>query len=199
VNSGALKKAKRQVRRQVLAARDAMPPARRAAAGELVTMRFLALPEVGGARTVMLFWSFGSEVPTEGSIRSLHAKGTVVALPRIANGELVPVRYAPGDPTEPTTFGAQEPADGTVVEPARIDVVAVPGVAFDRRGGRIGYGGGYYDRFLRGLAVYRVGLAFALQVLEQELPGGLFDLGVDAIVTETETVRCSDLNSRSSS
>jgi 5-formyltetrahydrofolate cyclo-ligase len=78
---------------------------------------------------------------------------------------------------------------GTPLDPASIDVVGVPGVAFDRGGRRIGYGGGYYDRFLRGLPAFTVALAFGLQVLDEALPTGRFDLPVDAIVTEGETIR----------
>jgi 5-formyltetrahydrofolate cyclo-ligase len=73
-----------------------------------------------------------------------------------------------------------------------LDRVVTPGVAFDRFGHRIGYGGGFYDRFLRRTrrGVPRIAIAFDLQVLPRELPVGSFDLGVDVIVTETETIRC---------
>jgi 5-formyltetrahydrofolate cyclo-ligase len=72
-------------------------------------------------------------------------------------------------------------------------------VAFDRRGRRIGYGGGLYDRFLRTTPAVRIGLAFALQVLDEDLPAGHMDLPVAVIVTEAETIRARDLNSRSTS
>ena len=196
MNSAQLKKAKRAVRRAVLAARDEIPPERRAAGGDRVADRFLSLPEVRSAGAVMLFWAFGSEVPTGPMIERLHARGVRVALPRIEDGDLVPIRYAPGDPTTEVYFGAREPAGGEAIAPATIDVVAVPGVAFDRWGRRVGYGGGYYDRFL---AVLRRGSgaappftaspAFAVQVVDEELPAGPFDLPVDAIVTEEETIR----------
>jgi 5-formyltetrahydrofolate cyclo-ligase len=199
VTSSRLKRAKRRVRREVLAARDGIPPSERRARGKLVAERFLTLPEVERAGTVMLFWSFGSEVPTAKIIERLHARGAVVALPRIEGSELVPVGYGPGDLTETTAFGAEEPLRGARIAPAALDVVAVPAVAFDRRGGRIGYGGGYYDRLLRGLRAFTVGLAFGVQVLEEELPTGNFDRHVDAIVTESETIRPPDLNSRSGS
>jgi 5-formyltetrahydrofolate cyclo-ligase len=196
MNSAELKKAKRVVRRAVLAARDEIPPDRRAAAGERVADRFLSLPEVGSAATVMVFWAFGSEVPTEPMIERLHARGATVALPRIEDGELVPIRYAPGDPTTEVYFGAREPAGGDAIAPATIDVVAVPGVAFDRRGRRVGYGGGYYDRFLQRLrrepgaaAPFTASPAFAVQVVGDDLPAGSFDLPVDVIVTEEETIR----------
>jgi 5-formyltetrahydrofolate cyclo-ligase len=191
VSSADLKRDKRRVRNAVRRARDAVPVDVREERAERVVRRFLELPEVVRARTVMLFWSFGSEVPTGSLIERLHARGVVVALPRIEGGALVPIRYAPGDPTTTTTFGAEEPVADARIDASTIDVVAVPGVAFDREGRRIGYGGGYYDRFLRGLPAFKVGLVFGLQVVEQDLPTGRFDLPVDAIVTEDETIRAS--------
>jgi 5-formyltetrahydrofolate cyclo-ligase len=196
MNSGALKRAKRQIRRTVLEDRDALPAGVRAEWGERIAGRAAELPEVRDARAVMLFSSFGSEVPTERLIERLRERGIVVALPRIEEGELVPVSYTPGDPVRATSFGAVEPIGANGLEPASLDVVGVPGVAFDRLGTRVGYGGGYYDRFLRGLPAFRVGLAFGLQVIEGPLPAGRFDLPVQAIVTEEETIR-PDLNSRS--
>lgn len=198
MNSGGLKRAKRRIRREVLRERDAAIPAARKETGERVVERFLALPEVQRARTIMLFSSFGSEVPTGPLIERLHERGVVIALPRIEDGDLVAVPYAPGAPTTTTSFGAEEPVGGVLLGASSIDVVAVPGLAFDRRGRRIGYGGGYYDRFLRGLSAFTVGLGFGLQVLDEDLPSGSFDVPVDAIVTEDETIRL-DLNSRSSS
>jgi 5-formyltetrahydrofolate cyclo-ligase len=189
MKSGELKRAKGRIRREVLRARDAAPAAARRETGRRVVDRFLALPEVERAATVMAFWSFGSEVPTGPLIERLHRRGVAVALPRIEDERLAPIAYAPGDATTLTSFGAQEPVGGATLDPSTIDVVAVPGVAFDRRGRRIGYGAGFYDRFLRGLPAFSVGLAFGLQVLDRDLPAGTVDLPVDAIVTEHETIR----------
>jgi 5-formyltetrahydrofolate cyclo-ligase len=202
VSGGALKRAKRRIRREVLAARDALPPEQRTAMGTLIAGRFLALPEVEAAATVLLFWSFGSEPPTASLIERLHAREVRVALPRTEGANLVAARYGPGDPTGPTSFGAMEPVDGIPVAPADLEVVAVPGVAFDRRGRRIGYGGGFYDRFLPRTRAVAIGLAFGIQVVEGDLPAGGADIGVDLIVTEAETIRVGstgDLNSRSAS
>lgn len=191
MKSSELKRAKRRIRQAVLDQRDALPPDDREERGDRVVERFLGLPEVQRATTVMLFSTFGSEVPTRSLIERLHARGVVVALPRIEGADLVPLAYAPGDPTTTTSFGAEEPVGGTPLDPTSIDVVAMPGVAFDRRGRRIGYGGGYYDRFLLGLPAFKAALAFGLQVLDEALPTGGFDLPVDAIVTEDEAIRVS--------
>jgi 5-formyltetrahydrofolate cyclo-ligase len=194
LTSAQLKRAKRDVRQATLAARDATEPATRVRLAPMVAQRFLSLSEVEAASTVMAFWSFGSELPTGPLLDALHAQGVVVALPHIVDGEMQARRYEPGDRMTETSFGALEPADGTPIEPDAIDVIATPAVAFDRFGARVGYGGGFYDRFFPRTRddCLRAGVAFAVQVLPQGevLPGGHFDLRVDAIVTESETIRC---------
>jgi len=187
-----LKRAKRAIRRAVLAARDALDDAERAARSIAIHERFLGLHEVETAGVAMVFWSFGSEVSTPPLLERLHARGVRLCLPRIEGGrDLTAVAYEPGDPLTETSFGAREPADGTVLEPHALDLIVTPGVAFDRSGNRIGYGGGFYDRFLRRTrpVVPRIALAFDVQVLATELPAGRFDLGVDMVVTETRTIR----------
>lgn len=186
-----LKQAKRAIRREVLALRDALAPRERSERSLRVAERVLALPEVLGARTVMGFWSFGSEVETAPLLLRLHDAGTRVALPRIREGDVVAAAYAPGDPVTPTPFGAMEPSGWDLVEPEDLDAILVPGVAFDRGGARVGYGGGFYDRFLPRTrpGVPAIAIGFALQVVEA-VPEGRMDRRVDAIVTEDEVIRC---------
>ena len=192
MSSAGLKRAKRQIRREVLEARDAIAPDLRGRWGERIAEGTIDLPEIRTARVVMLFSSFGSEVPTGPMIERLRERGITIALPRIEDGDLVPVAYVPGDPVRPTTFGAVEPVRPDALDPGSLDVVVVPGVAFDRSGRRVGYGGGYYDRFLRDLTAFRAGIAYSLQVIDGRLPAGNFDLPLHAIVTEEETIRPSD-------
>ncbi len=192
MNSADLKRAKRATRAEVRAARDALPPDERARCSLSIRDRFLTLPELEAVRTVMLFWSFGSEVDTAPLVRSLVDRGVTTALPRIVDGELEPKTYRPGDPVTETPFGACEPAGGEVLDPSALDIVVTPAVAFDRAGRRVGYGGGYYDRFFAGTrpGSLRIGVAFDVQLVEGDLPGGHFDLPVHAIVTGSEVVRC---------
>jgi 5-formyltetrahydrofolate cyclo-ligase len=184
-----LKRRKRTVRRDAIERRNLLSASERSAKSEEITERVLALPEVGGAGTVMVFWSFGSEVETATLIERLHEAGKRVVLPRVEDGEIAPVAYEPGDPVAATSFGAMEPVGVELVPAEEVDVVIVPGVAFDRRGGRVGYGGGFYDRLLSGaLAVPAVAVAFAVQLVE-EVPQGRSDARVAAIVTEDEVIR----------
>lgn len=194
MNSTELKLAKRAIRREVLSARDALAPAERERCSARIADRVVSLPEIERAATAMAFWSFGSEVDTGPLIARLHRRRMSVLLPRIVNGEIEARTYAPGDPVTQTAFGAFEPADGEVLEPADIDVILAPAVAFDRAGRRVGYGGGFYDRFLRLTreGAVRVGIAFQLQIIDGALPAGHSDLRVDLVVTESEVVRCGD-------
>jgi 5-formyltetrahydrofolate cyclo-ligase len=192
VSSGELKRAKRDVRRRVLAARDAVPADAREEAAVAVAARVLGLPEVQGVRAVMAFSSFGSELSTEPLIDGLDARGVTVGLPAIVDGDLEVRAFRPGDPTTTTWFGAREPTDGARIDPLELDVIVTPAVAFDRHGRRIGYGGGFYDRFFRRVRpdAVRLGVATAVQVLDDDLPAGHFDLRVHLIVTPDETIRC---------
>jgi len=191
VNGSELKREKRGVRTRVLALRDAMPEPERERAGREIVERLLSLPELARARTVMAFWSFGSEVPTEPLLLALHERGTTVALPRIVERELEARSYEPGDPITRTPFDAAEPSDGRTIAPAEVDVIVTPGVAFDRSGARVGYGGGYYDRFFRTTRddALRAGIGFGVQLVQEPLPSGSFDLPLDVLVTEAETLR----------
>jgi 5-formyltetrahydrofolate cyclo-ligase len=190
VPSHRLKRAKRALRREILAARDRLPDDLRAAMSASIADRLLATDELHDARTVMAFWSFGSEVDTLPLLERLEAAGTQVVLPRIEDRDVEPVAYAAGDPLSETAFGAKEPAAGRRVEPSELDVVVVPGVAFDRAGGRVGYGAGFYDRLLGRVRddSFAVAVAFGLQVVDR-VPAGGTDRRVDAVVTEREVIR----------
>jgi 5-formyltetrahydrofolate cyclo-ligase len=192
VSSGGLKRAKRDVRRRVLEVRDATRAADRDRAAAEVTRRVVALPEIEGATTVLAFSSFGSELPMLPVIEALVARGIRVGLPVVRGTEIEARSWRPGEPTTTTSFGAAEPADGDPIEPASIDVVLTPAVAVDHSGRRVGYGGGFYDRFLLRTRddAARVAVVLAEQVVDEDLPAGSFDLRVDAIVTPEEVIRC---------
>lgn len=191
MTSADLKRAKRAARQRVLAARDAMSASERERASARIVDQVMTLPEVERASTVMAFWSFGSEPDTAPLVEALHGRGVRVALPWIVEGELEPHTYAPGDAVTETSFGAREPSAGERLEPSAVDVIVTPGVAFDRSGRRVGYGGGFYDRFFPRARpdTFRVGIGFDLQLVEGDLPSGHFDLGLDGVITESGVVR----------
>lgn len=189
--SDRLKREKRAIRTALRTLRDGLSDADRQARSFAIARVLLGLPEVSSARTLMVFSSFGSEVNTAPIVEDLLAEGRRVALPRIEDGDIVPVAYRTGDPVRPAAFGMDEPAGSEIVAPDELDVVVTPGLAFDRHGFRVGYGGGFYDRLFTktGPDVVKAGVCFATQLVGP-LPHGGHDIPVDVIVTDAGVVRC---------
>jgi 5-formyltetrahydrofolate cyclo-ligase len=161
------------------------------ALGRSVQERLIATPAFLEAGTLLLFYSFGSEIPTAGLVqRSLDA-GKRVLLPVLEAGEMVAAELKPGDSLAATTYGPKEPSNRVAVDPAEVGLVVAPGLGFDLEGYRLGYGGGHYDRYLATLpaATPRVGIAFHQQLLD-ELPREPGDERLDLIVTDQDVIVC---------
>ena len=179
----------RGVLQRRLAAYDA-ELARRASAR--AAERVLALPEVAAAERIFTCLSFGAELDTTGLVERLLAGGREVYVPRADRGDgRLHVHRYPCE-METLSFGLRQPRAGTPELPAdavdaTLDVALVLGLAFDRRGYRLGYGRGYFDRFLRGRPFPAIGLAFAFQ-LRDRLPAEPHDVPMAVVVTEDETV-----------
>jgi 5-formyltetrahydrofolate cyclo-ligase len=142
------------------------------------------------AKTVMHFVSFGSEVFTHDMIKSAIAAKTV-AVPKIVNHRVEPGIIIDFDSMVPASpFGILEPMDLVKIAPKNIEIIMVPGIVFDMKGHRLGYGLGFYDDFLEGLHKnLKVGLCFDFQVAE-EVPREEHDIPVDIIVTDKRVIDC---------
>ena len=184
--------AKRALRETVLGRRDGLAGGERRAAGAALTARLSALPAVAAASAVLCFASFRSEVDTTPFMAWCRRRGVAVGLPVIVGPHHMEA-FAVDDPRRdlaPGRFGIPEPRPGLpAVEPATFDVVIVPGSAFDCDGGRMGYGGGFYDTFLSRMRddALRIGVCFEVQVVD-EVPRESHDLCVDLLVTEDRTI-----------
>ncbi len=185
----AIKRAKTELRAHMKQVREQIPLQERQQLAEAVAERLTGL--LGGVATIMTFLSFGNELPTDRIADRLHAAGRRLAVPHIAGEIIVPLEYVPGDPVEEAVFGIREPADHRPVPHDEIGAVIVPGLAFDRDGFRVGYGGGFYDRLLRSIPAIalRVGICFHDQVVE-EVPRGHLDEALDVVVTDRELIEC---------
>lgn len=186
--------AKTLVRREMLAKRRALAPEAVASASAVVTRGVLALPQWAAARTVLLYWPVRNEVDIRALAERALAEGRTLLLPRCRPGMagLVDLgRIENLSELVPGCFGIPEPAAAICHPPESFqpDFIGVPGVAFDRAGRRLGFGGGYYDRLLAvpsmGHAAV-VGLAYDFQVVER-LPVEEWDRPMDILVTERTT------------
>lgn len=181
------------LRKKILAARDGLPLAERQRKSRAITERLLALPEFANARNVFAYVGFRSEVETLPLITHCLKRGTTVSAPLTLPAEHRLLAYAITDPSRdlvPGYCGILEPLTTLpLVDPASIEVVIVPGSVFDARGGRLGYGGGFYDRFLQNAApqALRIGLAYDLQVIAA-VPLETHDQPLDYLVTETRAI-----------
>lgn len=184
---------KDQVRRDALARRDRLTASERVQLGAAVRRRFLRLAPVRQAQTLFCFVSFRTEVDTLPILRWALHRGLVTAVPQVLGPrQMVAVRITGLADLQPGHWGIPEPRPGLpLVDPDTVDVAVVPGAAFDEQGGRIGYGGGFYDTFLHGLApqAARVALAFEDQIVSC-VPCEPHDLPAQIIVTECRVLHC---------
>jgi len=188
-----LREAKQALRARLSAWRDALAPGERAARSAAIAARMLAHPSWAAARRVLLTAPYRSEWDARAVIDDALATGREVSLPRVdaRRRMLEPVRIVdPGRDLVPGFHGIPEPAAHcALAEVASIEWVLVPGIAFDRDGRRLGYGGGYYDRLLPRLPAdcRRVAGAFAGQCVDR-VPSAPHDARVDVLVTEDDVV-----------
>ncbi|MCK4839220.1 MAG: 5-formyltetrahydrofolate cyclo-ligase, partial [Desulfobulbaceae bacterium] len=146
--------------------------------------------------TVMFYASFKSEVQTMGAIARCIKQDKRVALPLTSVKEKMLRPYLIKDPTRDLKAGycsipEPDPDSAVLLNPREIDLVIIPGSVFDHNSGRLGYGGGFYDRFLanQAPASFRVALAFELQVIDDRLPLESHDQPLDCLVTEKNIFR----------
>jgi len=182
---------RRILRQKILAARDELPPEQRREKSAAIRAALLGLEPLRRPETLLVYVNFRSEVETMGLIEELLAANKRVVVPRTKVAGRRLELFLLRDPKLDLRPGYQgipepNPARCPTVAGGKIEAVIVPGSVFDRRGGRLGYGGGYYDRFLANAApqALRIGIAFDLQVVER-LPLLPHDQPLHWLITES--------------
>ena len=172
---------------------QALDPEAARSAAESLANRVMALPEIEAGQGVLVCLSFGLEVDTWGLVDRLLAAGKRVYVPRAA-GRTKQLHLHPY-PCElkRLSFGLKQPKSSCPeLDPEeidrQIDVALISGLAFDGRGFRLGYGGGFFDRFLAGRPFFKVGLAYGSQVVER-LPSEAHDIPMDAVISDKSIAR----------
>ena len=187
-----MKEEKAALRGKIWAALREMTPQEMADSDEALFRAFLSLPEVEEAKVFFAFKGIpGKEPDTLRLLDELVARGKIVGLPRMLPGRQMEVRrYIPGHPMVKAAFGIEEPGeDCPLIAKAEIDLVLTPAVAYDEQGFRMGFGGGYYDRWLPDFTGKTVGLCRD-RVLQENVPVEPHDAHVDVVITESRVIRC---------
>lgn len=184
---------KLKLRERMLAQRRALRPEDHRCWSAVIAERLRDLPEFRTAPVILCYISAkDNEAETREIISGLLAEGRAVWVPRVAPGRRLDwLRLRDWADLAPGRFGILEPALGEpeALLPPPGAVCLTPGIAFTREGYRIGYGGGYFDRFLEGFPGTAIGLAFECQLVET-FPRDDYDRPVDIVVTEAEVYRC---------
>ncbi len=179
---------KKKTRQRVLQQRRAFSATEKTPAEQRM-LKFLQSWEVfRQAKTIHIFISKTDEPDTSPIIESAWESGKTVAVPCVIpeSFELFHSQLKSFEDLSSGALGVLEPSpEGRIaMNPESFDLVIIPGVAFDRQGGRLGYGKGYYDRFLEQTAAFRLALAFNFQVLEK-VPTEKHDVPMNGILTES--------------
>ena len=181
---------KNKIKESILEKRNSLSKEEIAEKSKKIKDLLFNLSQFKNSKTAMFFVSFSSEVSTHEMIRSSLGKKNVV-VPKLAGGEIEPSVIIDFDNLiQSGKFGILEPIELMKIAYKNIDLVLVPGAAFDLEGHRIGYGLGYYDKFLKKVPkAVKIGLCFGFQVVDK-IPNKEHDVPVDLIITEEKIVEC---------
>jgi 5-formyltetrahydrofolate cyclo-ligase len=185
--------AREQLRQRVAGLRRSLTAPLRDARAQAMCEALLTSSEFERARVIAFYMPLRFEIDPTRAMEHAIGRGQIVALPRVdpETNTISFHRYLPGDELVESGFMVREPVmNAQSVAFGDVDVVLVPGLAFDARGQRLGYGKGYYDRLLGSLRAWRIGLCFDFQLLV-EIPSFPHDVAVDALVTDRRVLRCS--------
>ncbi|MDC7288733.1 5-formyltetrahydrofolate cyclo-ligase [Blautia schinkii] len=177
---------KKDIRKQIFAARKTYTDSQIEEWSRVITRKVTALPAFRNAEKVLAYADYNHEVITRFLVEEAWKAGKQVAVPKVSGQDMIFYKLEDFSQLEPGYYGIPEPARGEIVE-WEDALMIMPGVAFDKENHRVGYGGGFYDRFLeKHPGVQRVAVAFSFQMLP-EVPVEPTDIFPQIIVTEKET------------
>jgi len=184
-------KQKDEIRKKYLKIREQLSDDFVKSASEAIEQKILQSPEYQKADVVHSFVSIieNNEVLTQSLIQKSIQNGKTVVVPKMnKDGDLKHIRIESFKDLIPNSWNVPEPKKGDEVADSALDLILVPMVAGDRFKNRIGYGKGYYDRFLQKCTCTKIGLLFSVQLSPEKLPVESFDVPLDILFTENERI-----------
>ena len=179
------------LRKKFLKTRDKLLEEKRILKSIAIKEKLLSIPEYKRAKVVMFYCSIQSEVMTNEMIESaLSNKNKIICVPKIFTKErkMDAVEINENTCFEKGNFDILQPFDGKVIPKKEVDLIVIPALAFDFYGNRLGYGKGYYDKFLKGIKAVKIGIAYDFQIADK-LPKEEHDIKIDVLITEKRIVR----------
>ncbi len=175
---------KKELRKQIRAAKKAVPFCEKCSRSIPIMQQVEELPQFLDAQTILLYWSMEDEVQTHEFVNRWYRQKTLL-LPCVDGDDLRLRQYTgPDCLKEGEQFGIGEPTGPEFTDLDSVQMIIVPGVAFDRHNNRMGRGRGFYDRLLKSTPnAYKVGIAFNFQMVDL-VPTEAFDVPMDAVIAE---------------
>jgi len=183
---------KEKLRKEIKEKRRKIPKEEQRKKGKEIKERLFSLLEYKFTETILFYISYGSEVGTHEIIKeALNEKRVVVPISNKNDFSLILSELKDWDDLEIGSYGILEPKKDSIneVKIGEIDLIIVPGVAFDKSGNRLGHGKGYYDRLLKNSNAVKIALCYELQVVDK-VPTDENDIPVDIIITEKKIITC---------
>lgn len=177
------------IRNEIKKKRSSLSGEDRALKSRAVAEAFINTEQFINADVVAVYMSAFGEVDTEHIINRCRQLGKSILVP-VVDGENIYLCSLDGE-MEKGAFGIWEPSHKQIVKAEMADVFAVPGLAFDRFGARVGFGKGYYDKLLCNTKAAKFGLAYDFQVFEK-LPSHAHDVKMDYIISESRVIVCEE-------
>lgn len=173
---------KRSLRKKIKEIRESLSFEEKEKLSDIIIKNFLYDENLKNSKTIMSYISFKNEVETQNLHKYLLSLGKTILLPKIVNENIIPIKisenFSKGD------FGIIEPVGDEFLE--KIDLIIVPGIVFNNLGDRIGFGKGFYDRFLskdKYKNSFKISLAYDFQ-LDNNFIGDIFDIKINKLITE---------------
>ena len=179
---------KNRLRAEIREKREALTTDEKAKLDQAICQQFRALASFRFAEILLAYYPLDEEVNVLPLIKEALALGKKVALPRCHDGNLMDFYYITSlDDVESGAFGILEPKDSCIpytVNEMRPAIMLIPALAYDKFGYRLGYGRGYYDRYVNHFVGVKAGLCYRAFFKDTPLPRGRYDMAVDYVVTE---------------
>ena len=188
-----IKELKKEIRKSIIEKRNKIKNKDKTSMDKKIIESFKKEDSYKKARGIFIYIGFGSEINTKVIIEDALKKGKEVYVPKVKGKEMLLIKIDSLENLVTSSYGILEPiGDNNNFDVDKLDLLVMPGVAFDNSGNRIGYGGGYYDRFLEKnkTNAEKIALAYEFQILNS-INNEKHDVKVDKIITEERIINIS--------
>lgn len=181
---------KKEVRMGILEKRKALCTNKVEELSKKINQHILNWDKYKDSNKIMVYMAFRNEVKTMDIIKDSFSKSKIVVLPKSIKetSKIIPCVIENLDELKSGSYGIMEPYGNNIADRDTLDIIFVPGVAFDRNGYRIGYGAGYYDRFLAGYKGIKAGICYEMQIVEDAFHDA-YDASMDYLITEEGIIK----------